>query len=670
MKRLIASMSLLWLLLSFSLNPVPAGAEGKPTKSLLDAVLAGDVEQVQLNISAGANVNAKDAMGYTPLFYAAQSGRNEVAELLITGGANVNVKDRTGNTPLHYAAVGGHYEVCKLLLSRGANAGARNLMGGTPMAMAKAEGHQEIVELLSEYESGEFDIELAEPILRSELSKATESLFAAVYAGDANQVKLYISQGADVNAKNRQTWTPLHVALWDGHKAVAEQLIAKGAAVNAKDKRGYTPLHFAAIKGRTESAELLIAKGADVNVKNRAGQTPLHLAADYGHKDAIELLIAKGADINVQAGSENALSLARKKRHQEIVELLLKHGAKEPTLNLTEEQLYGLETDSLDLYPGYGGQLRRGGSRSVSPGNRVDILADANEIKARIKTFEGLEEALQQINSKSRLEKSAWLQSKMDNRTSVTRAVQEQVKLELTFVRKTAVEEKAEKTTKTIDEVLAKRQQLYSKIRRELLVQKRQMKQTQSFRGRSRGRYPSRSTRGRYPPGRYVPGQPGADDLAGPYAQREALLRRRYGSGSRGAMPRMGAGSQQQVDTETESKINEWLQTTIDNKANLLNSVHAEIWDEYVSIRTVAVEEQAKKTTAAIDGLLLSRQQRFDDLTWRMERARLGLPPGRDRYYPGQRYPQDRRLRGRIPGEHLRGQELYFLEEESRRLRR
>jgi len=658
MKRLVASMSILWLLLSFSLNPIPVGAEEKPTKSLHQAVIDSDVEQVQLNISAGANVNAKDAMGYTPLFYAAQNGQEDVAELLIAGGANVNVKDRTGNTPLHYAAVGGHYDVCRLLLDEGANSSARNLMGGTPMAMAKAEGHHEIVKLLSEHESDEFDSELAEPTQLSKLSKATESLFSAVFAGDANQVKLQLSRDADVNARDRQTLTPLHVALWYRHKGVAEVLIDKGADINAKDKSGYTPLHFAAIKGNSESAALLITKGADVNVKSRAGQTPLHLAADYGYKDVIELLIAKGADVNAQTGSENALSLAQKKRRQEIVELLLKHGAKEPTLDLTEDQLYDLEAES---DPGYAGQLRRGSSRSASQGDRADILADANEIKARIKEYKGLPEALEEIDSKSRLEKGAWLQSKIDNRTSVVRAVQEQVKLELTFVRKTAVEEKAEKTTKTIDDVLAKRQELYSKIRRELLVQKKELKETLSFRGRSRGRYPSRSTRRRYPPG--LPGQPGADDLAGPYAEREAVSPRRYG------LPGERYGQQQAV-TDTENKISEWLQTTVDNKVNLLNSVHAEVWNEYASIRTVAAEEEAKKTTAAIDGILLSRQQRFEDLTFKMGGERMGLPGRRDRYPPGQRYPQDRRLRGRIPGEHLRGQELYYLEEENQRLRR
>jgi len=83
--------------------------------------------------------------------------------------------------------------------------------------------------------------------------------------------------GADVNAKEEDGWTPLHYAVYEGYKEIAELLIAKGADVNAKEEDGWTPLHDAATK---EIAELLIDNGADVNAKDGTGSTALDTAEE------------------------------------------------------------------------------------------------------------------------------------------------------------------------------------------------------------------------------------------------------------------------------------------------------------------------------------------------------------------------------------------------------
>ena len=71
----------------------------------------------------------------------------------------------------------------------------------------------------------------------------------------------------------------MHSAAYYGHKVVAELLIAQGADVNAKSDDGWTPLHDAASMGHKEIVELLLAKGANVNAKNNYGNTPLDLAS-------------------------------------------------------------------------------------------------------------------------------------------------------------------------------------------------------------------------------------------------------------------------------------------------------------------------------------------------------------------------------------------------------
>jgi ankyrin repeat protein len=65
-------------------------------------------------------VNAGHFWGWTPLHSAAEEGHKDLVELLITKGANVNAKDEDGVTPLQYAKIEGHTGIVELLRKHGA----------------------------------------------------------------------------------------------------------------------------------------------------------------------------------------------------------------------------------------------------------------------------------------------------------------------------------------------------------------------------------------------------------------------------------------------------------------------------------------------------------------------------------------------------------------------
>jgi ankyrin repeat protein len=153
-------------------------------------------------------------------------------------------------------------------------------------------------------------------------------LHDAAKKGDIVKVRELLQQGADVNAKDNNQWTPLHVAAKYGKTKVAKLLIEQGADVNAKDKYQLTPLHVAAYYDQTEVAKLLIEKGADVNAKDNNQWTPLHQAASNGKTEVAKLLIEKGADVNARSGiQETPLHQAASNGKTEVAKLLIEKGA-------------------------------------------------------------------------------------------------------------------------------------------------------------------------------------------------------------------------------------------------------------------------------------------------------------------------------------------------------
>ena len=72
-------------------------------KALFEGCREGDYNKVRLALNFGADVEAKDDWGWTPLYWASKRNHIEIVKLLIERGADVNAKDNMGRTPLYLA---------------------------------------------------------------------------------------------------------------------------------------------------------------------------------------------------------------------------------------------------------------------------------------------------------------------------------------------------------------------------------------------------------------------------------------------------------------------------------------------------------------------------------------------------------------------------------------
>jgi ankyrin repeat protein len=285
--------------------------QAKKNKSLFQAARKGDIEQVKSLISKGADVNAKNRWGYTPLYSALFNKHKDTMRFLVNNGGDVNHVPKGDYPLLHYAIWRKDMEFAKLLVNNGADFKLKDQDGWSAFRYAVDCANRELVDFL-----------IANGV------KVSDFHFAA-WRGDLDDVKRFVNQGVDVNVKDDQlNWTPLHWATFTAQRNVAEFLIAKGADVNAGGDWNSTPLHYAVAHGHRELVEFLLAKGAEINKETSSGKTPLYDAVRVDNRDIVELLIASGADIEAKNEDGQApLHLAANRGYKEILELLLEGGA-------------------------------------------------------------------------------------------------------------------------------------------------------------------------------------------------------------------------------------------------------------------------------------------------------------------------------------------------------
>ena len=136
--------------------------ELKTTKaiSIHQAVFNGNIGAIKQHLDSGAKVDVKDDKFIgTFLHWATAGGQNEIVKLLIAKGADVNATDGDGDTPLHLAGnTTASTEIAELLISKGADVNAMNLsppgrrIGGmTPLDMATLGKRTEIADLLRKH---------------------------------------------------------------------------------------------------------------------------------------------------------------------------------------------------------------------------------------------------------------------------------------------------------------------------------------------------------------------------------------------------------------------------------------------------------------------------------------------------------------------------------------
>lgn len=91
-------------------------------------------------------------------------------------------------------------------------------------------------------------------------------------------VKAYLKAGGLIDKRDADRWTPLMLAVREGHLEVAKLLLRSGATLEARDSDKWTALHVAAANGHPQCCQLLLDRGANPRAVDENKRTPLHWA--------------------------------------------------------------------------------------------------------------------------------------------------------------------------------------------------------------------------------------------------------------------------------------------------------------------------------------------------------------------------------------------------------
>ncbi|AQK94106.1 E3 ubiquitin-protein ligase KEG [Zea mays] len=311
------------------------------------ALAAGSPRCVRALVGRSASINSRlrEGLGPTLAHVCAHHGQPECMQELLMAGADPNAVDGEGESVLHIAVARRYTDCAIAILENGGcrSMGISNSQHKTPLHLCVETWNTTVVRRWVDVASLEDiaeAIDVPSPVgtalcMAAALKKEHEkegrelvrillaagadptaqddphcrtALHTAAMINDVELVKIILEAGVDVNIRNAQNTTPLHVALNRGANSCVGLLLASGANCNIQDDDGDNAFHIAADAAKmirenlTWIAQMLLQPSPAVDVRNHRGWTLRdfleRLPREWIYEELMEMLEDKGVHLS------------------------------------------------------------------------------------------------------------------------------------------------------------------------------------------------------------------------------------------------------------------------------------------------------------------------------------------------------------------------------------
>jgi ankyrin repeat protein len=328
---------------------------------------ANSLEMIQLLVSLGLDINARNSKNENVLSLAAEQYNHKAVEWLLEKGLPVDdllkVVFTSKNWLLNIINSDPNLETLKIVLKYISDI---NLLIDAETLLHKAIdfscGSIEVIKLLVENKVDVNKLKTSDkssPLICSLnqnnlIASCSFQFYSIIRPKSRPDIAQYLlSQGPDVTVRNMQGETALYHAIFHQNIDIIKQIIELGADINAVTNDGTSILQKAVLIKSLKIVQLLVELGADVNHINNINLSCLNIAAQNESYDIVKYLVEKGANINHESyTSFPALFYAFESKNMEQVHWLINNGANinliRNNLNLHECTEYGNKVDKLD----------------------------------------------------------------------------------------------------------------------------------------------------------------------------------------------------------------------------------------------------------------------------------------------------------------------------------